>query len=83
MKVSHEDLRRALRAHPRATGVELCRLLQGINRSTLARLVAQRPEEVLRLGAIHRTRYALRGRYAGIHGSAAASVPSARAMATH
>lgn len=60
MKVTLLDLRQALIKNPRASGAELCRLLQGINRSTLMRLVVQMNGEVIRRGGSRRTRYALR-----------------------
>ena len=41
MKVSPNDLRQALINNPRASGADLCRLLKGINRSTLMRLLDQ------------------------------------------
>lgn len=60
MKVTVDDLRKALLKNPRAGGGELCRLLKGINRSTLARLIAQIDNEVVRRGGSRRTRYAMR-----------------------
>lgn len=60
MKVTLTDLRTALAALPRAGGAALCARLQNINRSTLARLVAQLGDEVVRRGGSRRTRYALR-----------------------
>lgn len=60
MKVSITDLRRALRHSPRIGGADLCRTLKDINRSTLARLVAQMDDEIVRRGGSRRTRYALR-----------------------
>lgn len=67
MKASQADLIRILRASPRAGGGDLCRQLNGINRSTLMRLVAKLGPEVIRLGGSRRARYALRrplrGRY--------------------
>lgn len=60
MKVNDATLRQALRLNPRIGGAALCRLLGGINRSTLARLLAQMDDEVIRRGGSKRTRYALR-----------------------
>jgi len=60
MKATSGDLVRVLRAHPRASGAELCRQLGGINRSTLMRLAAQLGLEIVRRGGSRRTRYALR-----------------------
>jgi hypothetical protein len=60
MKVTANDLRNHLRRTPRIGGAELCRLLKGINRSTLARLVGQIDHEVIRRGGSRRSRYALR-----------------------
>ncbi|NMF97004.1 type II toxin-antitoxin system HipA family toxin YjjJ [Aromatoleum toluolicum] len=60
MKVTVNDLRQALMKHPRASGAELCRLLKGVNRSTVMRLMAQIEGEVIRRGGSRRTRYALR-----------------------
>ena len=60
MKVSPNDLRQALINNPRASGADLCRLLKGINRSTLMRLLDQLDADVIRRGGSRRTRYALR-----------------------
>jgi len=60
MKVTLNDLRQALMKHPRASGAELCRLLKGVNRSTVMRLVAQIEGEVIRRSGSRRTRYVLR-----------------------
>ena len=60
MKVTVNDLRKALMKTPRASGADLCRVLKGINRSTLARLIAQIDDEVVRRGGSRRIRYALR-----------------------
>jgi len=60
MKVSLQDLRHALRRAPRIGGADLCRALKGVDRSTLARLVAQSEQEIIRRGGSRRTRYALR-----------------------
>lgn len=60
MKVTVNDLRNALRTTPRVGGANLCRSLKDINRSTLARLVAQIDSEVIRRGGSRRIRYALR-----------------------
>lgn len=60
MKTTADELTRLLRAKPRASGAELCQGLQGINRSTLARLIAQLGPAVIRRGGSRRTRYALR-----------------------
>lgn len=60
MKATPGDLIRVLRAHPRASGAELCRQLGGINRSTLMRLADQLGAAVVRRGGSRRTRYALR-----------------------
>lgn len=60
MKVTVTDLRNILMKTPRAGGAELCRLLKGINRSTLARLVGQIDHEAIRRGGSRRTRYSLR-----------------------
>lgn len=59
MKAPHDDLRRILRASPR-NAADLCQLLQGINRSTLMRLVRQLGDEVVRHGGSKRARYGLR-----------------------
>ena len=60
MKATPDDLRQVLIRNPRISGAELCRLLKGINRSTLMRLVAQIHGEVIRRGGSRRSRYALR-----------------------
>ena len=60
MKVSLQDLCNALRRAPRIGGADLCRVLHGIDRSTLARLVAHSGDQVVRRGGSRRTRYALR-----------------------
>lgn len=60
MKATPADLIRVLRAHPRASGAQLCRQLGGINRSTLMRLADQLGAAILRRGGSRRTRYALR-----------------------
>ncbi|MGB7502031.1 MAG: hypothetical protein WBM25_06485, partial [Azonexus sp.] len=60
MKVSPNGLRQALINNPRASGANLCRLLKGINRSTLMRLLDQLGADVIRRGGSRRTRYALR-----------------------
>lgn len=60
MKATPADLRLALMSHPRASGAELCRLLGGINRSTLMRLADRLGDEVVRRGGSRRSRYALR-----------------------
>ena len=60
MKVTSNDLRQALKNNPRASGAALCRLLKGINRSTLMRLLDQFGPEVIRRGGSRRSRYALR-----------------------
>lgn len=60
MKVTLNELRHALTKSPRSGGAELCRQLKGVNRSTLARLIAQIDGEVLRRGGSKRIRYALR-----------------------
>ncbi|WP_301102687.1 type II toxin-antitoxin system HipA family toxin YjjJ [Propionivibrio sp.] len=59
-KVLPETLLRALREHPRTGSAELCRLLGGINRSTLARGVQVLEERVVSRGSSRRSRYALR-----------------------
>lgn len=61
MKVTLDDLRQALMKHPRASGAELCRLLEDIDRSTLMRLVARMGDEVVLRGG---SRRALRERNA-------------------
>lgn len=60
MKVTVNDLRAVLTKTPRLGGADLCRSLKDINRSTLARLVAQIDTEVIRRGGSRRIRYALR-----------------------
>jgi hypothetical protein len=60
MKATLNDLRNALMKNPRAGGTSLCNSLNGINRSTLARLIAQIDHEVIRRGGSRRIRYALR-----------------------
>lgn len=60
MKADINDLRTVLMKSPRTGSAELCRQLKGINRSTLARLIAQIDNEVIRLGGSKRIRYALR-----------------------
>ncbi len=60
MKTSPADLRHALMSHPRASGAELCRLLGGINRSTLMRLAGRLDDGIVRRGGSRRSRYALR-----------------------
>lgn len=69
MKVTVDDLRQALMRTPRVGGAELCRLLKGVNRSTLVRLVERMPDEVIRRGGSRRTRYALRRALRGRLGS--------------
>ncbi len=71
MKASPDDLLRVLRAHPRVSGAELCRLLGDINRSTLMRLADRLGETVIRRGGSRRSRYALRRPLRG----SAASLP--------
>ena len=60
MKATVNELRNALSKNPRLSGADLCRQLKGINRSTLARLIAQIDSEVIRRGGSRRIRYALR-----------------------
>lgn len=60
MKASPADLRQALISHPRASGAELCRLLGGINRSTLMRLADRLGDDIVRRGGSRRSRYGLR-----------------------
>lgn len=55
-----ETLLRILRAHPRAGSAELCRLLGGVNRSTLARALRSLEGRVVGRGGSRRIRYALR-----------------------
>lgn len=69
MKATTRDLREYLARHPRATGAEACQALNGINRSTLARLAAQLGADVIRLGGSRRSRYALRRPLRGRTGS--------------
>lgn len=60
-KVSTETLLRVLREHPRASSNELCRLLGGINRSTLMRAFQVLEDgRVISRGSSRRIRYALR-----------------------
>jgi len=59
-KVLPETLLRFLREHPRASSAELCRLLGGVNRSTLMRGVQALGGLVISRGGSRRTRYALR-----------------------
>jgi hypothetical protein len=68
-KLRDEDLLRTLRAHPRAGSAELCRLLGGINRSTLARALRSLGDCVISRGGSRRTRYALRRALRGSHAS--------------
>lgn len=60
MKATVDELRNILAKSPRLGGAELCRRLAGINRSTLARLVARIDGEIIRCGGSKRARYALR-----------------------
>ncbi len=60
MKVTINALREALMKAPRVSGSDLCRQFNGINRSTLARLITQIDHEVIRRGGSKRIRYALR-----------------------
>ena len=60
MKVTVDTLRQALITTPRIGSAELCRRLKGINRSTLARLIAQMDGDIIRRGGSKRIRYALR-----------------------
>jgi hypothetical protein len=69
MKATTDDLIRALRTTPRASGADLCRKLKGINRSTLMRLAAQLGTEIIRCGGSRRIRYALRRALRGRHES--------------
>ena len=59
-KISPEALVRVLREYPRAGSAELCRLLGGVNRSTLMRGVQALGGLVTSRGGSRRTRYALR-----------------------
>jgi hypothetical protein len=59
-KVLPETLLRLLREHPRASSAELCRLLGGVNRSTLTRCIQTLDGRILSRGGSRRTRYALR-----------------------
>lgn len=64
-----ETLLRILRAHPRVGSAELCRLLGGVNRSTLARALRSLEGRIVSRGGSRRIRYALRRE---LRGSAAA-----------
>ncbi len=55
-----DTLLRVLRANPRAGSAELCRLLGGINRSTLARGLAGLGDRIVSRGGSRRIAYALR-----------------------
>ncbi|TAK68322.1 MAG: type II toxin-antitoxin system HipA family toxinoxin YjjJ [Betaproteobacteria bacterium] len=59
-KLAAETLLRALRQNPRAGSSTLCRLLSGVNRSTLARGLGVLGPQVVSRGAARRARYALR-----------------------
>lgn len=59
-KLSSETLLSVLRANPLAGSALLCRLLGGINRSTLARGLAGLGDRVVSRGGSRRIRYALR-----------------------
>lgn len=59
-KLFTETLLRILREHPRAGSAALCRLLGGINRSTLARGLRALGDGVVSRGGSRRTSYALR-----------------------
>ncbi|MBL8470155.1 MAG: type II toxin-antitoxin system HipA family toxin YjjJ [Rhodocyclaceae bacterium] len=59
-KADTEQLVRLLRSHPRAGSDLLCRLMGGINRSTLARMLQALGDSVVRRGGSRRIRYALR-----------------------
>lgn len=59
-KLHDEDLLRVLRANPRAGSAVLCRLLGGINRSTLARALQGLGDKVVSCGGSRRIRHALR-----------------------
>ncbi len=59
-KITPDDLLRALRTQPQAGSAELCRLLGGINRSTLARAMQAVSTQVVVRGGSRRIRYSLR-----------------------
>ena len=59
-KLATDTLCRALRENPRAGSPTLCRLLSGVNRSTLARGLSVLGPQVVSRGAARRARYALR-----------------------
>lgn len=59
-KLRDDDLLRILRTHPRVASAELCRLLGGINRSTLARALQVLEGQVVSRGGSRRIRYSLR-----------------------
>lgn len=59
-KVASEMLLRILRDNPRARSAELCRLLGGVNRSTLSRGLRSLGDRVVSRGGSRRTRHALR-----------------------
>ena len=59
-KLRHDDLLHALRTHPRVGSAALCRLLGGINRSTLARALQVLEGQVVSRGGSRRIRYSLR-----------------------
>ncbi len=59
-KLATDTLLRALRQNPRAGSSTLCRLLSGVNRSTLARGLGALGPQVVSRGAARRARYALR-----------------------
>lgn len=65
MKLNLDELRRTLASNPRIGSAALCRLLKGVNRSTLSRLIARIDDEVIRLGGSRRIRYALRRQLRG------------------
>ncbi len=60
MKLTLDELRRTVAKNPRIGSAELCRLLKGVNRSTMSRLIARIDDEVIRRGGSRRIRYALR-----------------------
>jgi hypothetical protein len=59
-RLRSNDLIRALRAHPRASGAELCARLGDVSRATLTRALRRLGDSVVSGGSARRTRYALR-----------------------
>lgn len=59
-KFRPESLLKALREHPRASSTDLCRMMGGVSRATLARWLQILGDRIVVRGGSRRTRYALR-----------------------